>query len=541
MGKRLDARIQGARTRWEHELQADRRGAPRRASRMPLMKLVTHLLISHFAPVLVITFALGLTLTALVRISLVLTELNETELHNLRDESTLHATAWSFDVTLRHARQACLAGSSSSAVAPRIRAKADELRAIAINRPDSSMRNLVDGYLATVRDLDDQNACAGLLGPTEGRRTQLDEDLTNVLVRRLQELQESLAKKDEEARDLAISATRTGIPLALGSLLFALFIARRTARLVNKPLATLAASARRIGQGEFRAPVAVEGPAEVIALAEDIARMQQQLQQLEKLKQGFLASVSHELRTPLSKIREALALLEDGAVGSVDRRLLRVVGIARSACEREIRLVTTLLNMSRLKAGAPLSLQEGVSIERVVRAAVQDEESDAKVRDVSLALRLDGTPVTCCLDADLVERAITNLVRNAVSVSPRGAEVRVTCSGLVGQGERPERWIKIRVSDSGPGVPLHVRQTLFQPFVTTSVPGAGRPSGVGLGLALAREVAIAHGGRLELSRTGAHGTSFDLWLAVRDKVAERRRDANTDDAPLLGTFPLVNA
>src|SRR5690606_35380133 len=126
--------------------------------------------------------------------------------------------------------------------------------------------------------------------------------------------------KEEEARNLGVTAAWGGLTLTLASLLVAWRVARRLARSLNQPLMALSASARRVGGGDLATPIAVHGPIEIRELADDLERMRQQLAQLDALKQGFLASVSHELRTPLSKIREALALMQDGVVGSMEPR-----------------------------------------------------------------------------------------------------------------------------------------------------------------------------------------------------------------------------
>src|SRR5690606_12062680 len=142
-------------------------------------------------------------------------------------------------------------------------------------------------------------------------------------------------------------------------------------------------TARRVGTGDFRTPVAVDGPLEVQVLADELERMRLHLAQLDALKQGFLASVSHELRTPLSKIREALALLGDGVLGRRATRQARGVESARIACEREIRMVPPLPALSRLRAGSPLRMREGSSIDPIVDDAVADESQEAEALGVT--------------------------------------------------------------------------------------------------------------------------------------------------------------
>lgn len=499
------------------------------AGRRPLMRLFTHLLISHSAPVLVVSLALAVSLTALVRLSFLLTTLSDTELVTLRDEGTLHRTAWSLDVAMRHGYAACAAGSSTAVTTQQIQQRTNALATLLRSTPPGAMRDLAARYVAAAHEILSSNVCDRLTtAQLQSLRDQLDQQLTNLWVDRLGELHSAVAAKEDRARDIAVAATWTGLPLALASFLIAMLVARRMARLINQPLATLAEMAKRVGHGDFRTSVPVHGPAEIVALAGELERMRAQLQQVDGLKQGFLASVSHELRTPLSKIREALALLEDGAVGGVDARQQRVIQIARSACEREIRLVTTLLDLSRLRAGSPLRFKEGTSIDGVLQSALDDEMSEATARGVQCVVRTHGEAVACRLDPVLLERAVANLIRNAVAVSSPGQTVQLERFVESARQERLGRWIRMTVSDQGPGVPSSIRDQVFNPFVTCTVSGSSKTPGVGLGLALAREVALAHGGDLELITSEATGTTFQMWLPIE----EPRRTQHPPAAPL---------
>lgn len=489
--------------------------------RRPLtMRLFSRLLISHFVPPLVLTFALALALTALVRVGVILGTLNETELETLRDEGELHRAAWGLDVDLRHALVACAREEPPGDVRSAIEQKTAALQTLFTRaaRVPEPMREVVSEYLSYASEALSGNTCETLHGATmQARRAQLDERLTDLWVARLGELHEAVTTKENDAQRIVMSAASMGIPLALASFVLAMWIARKMARLIEEPLASLARAAQRVGRGDFDTPAVVQGPPEILALAEDLERMRCQLQQLETLKQGFLASVSHELRTPLSKIREGLALLQDGALGDLDPKKLRVVQIARAACEREIRMVTTLLDLSRLRAGSPIRLRDATSIDGVLYAAIDGERGEAQQRGVTVELLTTGESVSCRLDPALMERAIANLVRNAVAVSSRGQTVRIERTVEPGHATEAPTMVRIVVRDQGPGVPAEVRANLFDAFVTHPVPNSSKGFGSGIGLALAREVARAHGGALELLDDPAQprsGATFCLSVPV---------------------------
>lgn len=488
------------------------------------MTLFTRLLLSHLAPLAIVAMSLALVLAALFHISVVLTTLSESELNTLQDEGSLHRKAWELDVALRHSQLSCAQDEGHGEIRSILLRRIDALRmahkSLEVPTP---LNSVVDSYMQLGAEVLGGEPCAILLADnTQLRRAELDEQLTNFWVARLEELHRAVRDKDGEARRIAVLATWVGLPLALLSIALSVFVARHMATVVKEPLERFSELASRIGKGDFGRPVHVQGPLEVVVLAEHLEGMRQQLEQLETLKQGFLASVSHELRTPLSKIREALALLYDGAVGPLEERQSRVVQIARNACEREIRMVTTLLDLSRLRAGSPIRLREKCAIDTVIQGAIHDERADANAPGIEVDLEAPGEGCLCSLDPVLLERALANLVRNAVSVSRRGDRVRVQRDVLHDVSpKRAGTWIRVSVTDQGPGVPEAIREKIFEAFVTESLPSAQRGVGVGIGLALAREVARAHGGDLILSVTGTEGATFELWIPQIANVAEK--------------------
>ncbi|HEX5659296.1 MAG TPA: ATP-binding protein [Polyangiales bacterium] len=488
------------------------------------MRLSKRLLISHGIAPIVLTLALALALTALLRVGLVLSKLDERELDTLHKEGELHTAAWQLDVAMRHALISCAKGEPNREIRRAVGERLDTLRALATHemRFPAPMREVVHGYLNAAEESLSSDTCETLhASAMQVRRANLDEQLTDLWVDRLGDLHRAVTEQESEARRIALSALGLGIPLAIASFILAMWIARRLARVLEEPLQTLARAAQRVGRGDFTTPAnVVSGPPEILALAQDIDKMRLELQQLEALKQGFLASVSHELRTPLSKIREGLALLGDGTLGQLDDKKLRVVQIARAACEREIRMVTTLLDLSRLRAGSPVRLKESTSIDGLLYAAIDGERGEAQQRGVQIELIAEGEAGQCRLDGALMERAIANLVRNAVAVSARGQTVTVQRT-IETTPAKPQ--VRVLVRDQGPGVPLDIRSKLFDAFVTRPVPNSGKSFGSGIGLALAREVARAHGGDLTLLDDASPGASFELRVPIEGVI--KRSDA----------------
>lgn len=457
--------------------------------------------------------ALGLTLLALTRMTGILEEVTEVDLHSLKRESDIHHASWLVDISLGHAHSTCRAGGPGARVRGDLERAASNLRekVALVTDVDPVLHKMAHRWLALAARVSDDPMCAAV--GSEGfrrERDKLDDELTDLWSKRLAEFHARVATKDAQARRIGSKALHFGGMIAVAAGVVAIALSRHLAKSMSLPLARLTLNARRVGAGDLSTKIRVEGPSEMRSLAAEFERMRARLAQVEQLKQGFLASVSHELRTPLSKLREAIALLADGVVGDLSPEQTRVLAIARDACEREIRMVRTLLDLSRLRAGSPLRQRTGRSIDEIVRQAVREELAEMKEQNVIVEVLFDGKPPVCHLDAALIERSLANLVRNAISVSQQGQRVIVRRSECTGSGA--SRSFRITVSDEGPGVPLDIRETVFNPFVTSAVPRSPKALGVGLGLALAREVALAHGGDLVLDASVQTGATFHLLL-----------------------------
>lgn len=480
------------------------------------MRLSTRLGITHGALVALLIVLLVVTLQGLLRMLGVMTIISDQRLSALDAEEDLHRAAWGIEVALRHARIACADGASDAIARERIEPSRATFVEVLDRRAVSAaarVREVSMQYEALADDALATATCPFLaLGSTEERRMKLDEEMTDTWIDRLHELHADIENKETSARAIGNRTALSGLFVALLGVIAAVLVARLTARSVTRPVARLAVDATRLGDGDFTPIDPVGGPPEVEDLRHDLERMREKLLGVDRLKQAFLASVSHELRSPLGRLREALALLGDGTVGSLTPKQGRVLTLARRACEQEVRIVEALLDMSRVSSGLPVQREAGCDLVKVVEAAVEAERSDAADRDVGIRIESAPNLPTLRIDSVLIERAIANLVRNAVSVSPKGKQVRVVVSvpsDLPSTESR--RLVRIDVVDDGPGLSPAVARRLFEPFSAAQV--EGRPAGIGLGLSLARDVARAHGGDLDLARD-AGATTFRMEIPI---------------------------
>ncbi|MFJ1598467.1 ATP-binding protein [Streptomyces sp. NPDC088261] len=216
-----------------------------------------------------------------------------------------------------------------------------------------------------------------------------------------------------------------------------------------------------------------------------------------RIRTALLAAVSHDLRTPLAGIKASVtSLRSDDVEWSEEDRAELLEGIENGA-DRLDHLVGNLLDMSRLQTGTVTPLIREIDLDEVVPMALGGVPDGSVVLDVPESLPM------VAVDPGLLERAVANIVENAVKYSPYGQPVTVAASTL---GSR----VEVRVVDSGPGVPDDAKDRIFEPFQRHG--DAPRGAGVGLGLAVARGFAEAMGGTLAAEDTPGGGMTMVLTL-----------------------------
>ena len=294
---------------------------------------------------------------------------------------------------------------------------------------------------------------------------------------------------------LLIAAAAGGLLAAVAAFLLA--------RRISQPVDRIAAAARTLTRGTHPEPVPVEGAAEIATLAVAFNELAAQLRQAQEAERNFLLSVSHELKTPLTAIRGYAEAVEDGAV---DPR--EAAATVASEARRLERLVRDLLDLARMNRTDFGVTNTEIDLTEVVEDAVRRYEQQAASFGVELHVVSDG-PAPAIADADRVLQVVSNLVENALRLTPAGGEVRVvTAPGL------------LRVEDTGPGLAEADTERAFERFYLHERYGLERQVGTGLGLAIVKELTLAMGGSVDVESRPGTLTVFTVRLDV-PKVAAR--------------------
>ncbi len=224
---------------------------------------------------------------------------------------------------------------------------------------------------------------------------------------------------------------------------------------------------------------------------------------LDAAKSNLVATVSHELKTPLTSVRMALHILAEKNVGSLTPKQDELVTTAREDAERLLHILNDLLDLARLDEGraelrreevAPIELLQGVK------------------RELTEAIAAKGLQVSCQATPDLpavfvdrqrIRHVFRNLIHNAIKHSPDGGQLQLRATSANGEG------VQFTVTDQGQGVPEEFQARIFDRFFR--VPGQSK-TGAGLGLSIAREITVAHGGRIGVKSQPGQGSTFYVIL-----------------------------
>jgi two-component system OmpR family sensor kinase len=276
------------------------------------------------------------------------------------------------------------------------------------------------------------------------------------------------------------------------------------ARSVARPVAALRTATRRMAAGELSTRVHWKngrGRDELAQLAGDFDAMAERIEALVAHDRGVLQDLSHELRSPLARLQ----LLLDFAQRSGDpQEAAGYFAKAEQEIERLDRMTGEMLALSRLEGGLPGEQRERLDLADLARHAAEQAALEASTRGIALSCE---APEAVLVDgnATLLERAIDNVLGNAIKFSPDGGAVELTVRHVDGMAE-------LCVRDHGPGVPEAELGSLFRPFFRGS--NAARADGLGLGLGIVQRVMRVHGGLVAACNAEGGGLEVRLCLPL---------------------------
>jgi signal transduction histidine kinase len=318
-------------------------------------------------------------------------------------------------------------------------------------------------------------------------------------------------------------AYRTAMRIAFLSLLLVAFgtaASWAVSRRITRPLATVTGAAESIARGDYDARVPVQGADELARLAtsfnrmadevadsrRDLARQTMEAKAANRAKSDFLAVMSHELRTPLNAIAGYTELLQLELRGPLTEAQRRDLDRIRVSQQHLLGLISAVLDLTRIESGRVTYDLAAVAVDPLLAGVRGLVEPQANAK--SLTLRYDGSPPDLAVHADRekLRQVLLNLLSNAIRFTPAGGTVTLAAAP---RGSR----IAITVSDTGPGIASDAYERIFEPFVQLDRSLSQPTEGIGLGLAISRDLARGMNGDLTVESQPGDGSVFTVTLA----------------------------
>lgn len=281
----------------------------------------------------------------------------------------------------------------------------------------------------------------------------------------------------------------------------ALLLALALAAGVMRPVQALTSAAQSLGNGDLSRRVQVSGDDELAVLGKAFNSMADSLQQSQESRKALTADIAHELRTPLAVQRAVLEALQDG----IDPLTLDSLGPIIEQNLLLTRLVDDLRTLAMAEAGELTLERVPTDVNALVERAAARFRPQAETHGIRLVMQPAAGALTLAVDGQRIDQILGNLLSNALRYTPASGQIVLRVEP-VGTG------VEIHVQDSGPGLPPEALEQVFERFYRLDRSRARHDGGAGLGLAIARRLAEAHGGQLTAANAPQGGAIFTLRL-----------------------------
>lgn len=322
-----------------------------------------------------------------------------------------------------------------------------------------------------------------------------------------------MTTRDIEFRDKSYQAMFFAAAIAI---ILALCIGFLFARNLVRPINRMTTTAKAIKEGDMAARTNMHGDDEISRLGETFDEMAESVEKDRKLERRLTTDVAHELRTPLMAIQSTVEAMVDGVFEADTERLETV----NSEVQRLSRLVDALLKLSRLENRSTPMKEEVVDVGSLIAGIVFTH--DAFVIDSGLTMEFHAQPNVCVYgDADMIRQATANLISNAVRYTPEGGHITVNV-------KKGDIMASISVKDTGIGLSPEEAKMVFSRFWRADAGRNRESGGLGVGLAVVKEIVDRHGGWVHVDGKPNEGATFTIYIPLYDENRVKSRTKNKE-------------
>ncbi len=380
--------------------------------------------------------------------------------------------------------------------------------------------------------------------------TSLDAELER-LIQSTEALRRASASAMLDRIRASIVANRRANRVAIGAVVVALIVSAAVSSLILRPITSslhrLLGATEAVAAGNFSVRLKGSRHDEFAEVARGFNEMGRRLKQAERTKREFLSKVSHDLKSPLASVHEVIELLLEETPGELGQNQVRLLRLARKSAARLSERISKLVDLAALQSGAVRYEMESRDLVPLCAEAAEQYQVRLGEAPCRLATTMPPYEVPVRCDAKQIYQLLENLLENAIKHSPAGGTVYLRverCQGppadvpphVRSMLDAEEELAIVSVSDEGPGVPHSERERIFEMFHQAA---SRVGDGVGLGLAICREIAVAHGGAVWVGENRPVGSTFKLSLPCRAS-ANRFADssASTESTAVSAPSPI---
>lgn len=241
---------------------------------------------------------------------------------------------------------------------------------------------------------------------------------------------------------------------------------------------------------------------------DDLKQANIRLERLNQIKSDFVSTVSHELRTPLTSIQGYVSLIHDGDTGAITEEQKEFLGIVKSESERLTRLISDLLDISKIEEGRMQYSFEDFSLSGFINSYKKEAENMASSKNIKVEIIAPAALPIIKADPDKIRQIFYNLVSNAVKFSPNNTLLKIAV-------KETGNAIRVDVADQGIGISENDQGKIFKKFSQVDSKMTRKVGGTGLGLAITKNLIESHGGKIWVDSETGKGSRFSFTLPIR--------------------------